>query len=397
MEVFKVLDPKTLVIILSMIHVTVSLSFMVASFTYKQTSLRIFTLGTILSGLGFFMLSYQGINDPFFNIMVANLLLITGELLVMQGLVRFLGKPFPWHFLAIGLIIHTALFTYYLYIVPDTAARIVIFSLEQILINGIVASLFLRHYLKENEMNALHMTLLYGLFSLMFILRIGNVVRVGQVPQLFRVALPLQLTVLFSMFMAVSRGYVFILMVVNRLQKRLVEKSAMLENLSYVDHLTGVHNLRSIMNKLVEELPRTARYHHVTSIALIDLDHFKQVNDQFGHIFGDEVLRTFATMAKNHLRETDAVGRYGGEEFLLVLPETPVREAVEIVDRLRNQLKDHVWDGNEVILTFSAGLLELEERHCSLDVRTLIDSADVALYKAKTEGRDRTVVANHHI
>lgn len=161
-----------------------------------------------------------------------------------------------------------------------------------------------------------------------------------------------------------------------------------IEELAELDELTGSFNRRCIMRMLDDEIPRSHRSKLPCSIALIDLDWFKRINDAYGHPTGDEVLRTFAITVFANIRNIDKFGRYGGEEFLLVLPDTPGDVAVRILDRLRAIIADLDWSafslGMRVTISAGVATLRPDERPDGLLAR-----ADRALYAAKAQGRNR--------
>ncbi|MEN3346582.1 MAG: diguanylate cyclase [Bradyrhizobium sp.] len=161
-----------------------------------------------------------------------------------------------------------------------------------------------------------------------------------------------------------------------------------IEELAELDELTGAFNRRCIMRMLDEEIARCARSGGTSAIALIDLDHFKRINDVYGHPIGDEALRTFAISMFANLRSIDRFGRYGGEEFLLVLPDLSQDQAVRALERLRTIMADLDWSAFSpgMKLTISAGVTTLRP-HESSD--TLLARADGALYSAKARGRNR--------
>jgi diguanylate cyclase len=165
---------------------------------------------------------------------------------------------------------------------------------------------------------------------------------------------------------------------------------ARIEELAQVDELTGLLNRRYIMRSLNEEIDRAQRTCAACSIAIIDLDFFKRINDQFGHPVGDEVLRTFAITLFANLRTTDKVGRYGGEEFLMIFPDTAKHEAVGTVNRLRSILSEVEWARISRItnVTMSAGISEIREEDTAADI---LARADAALYNAKNAGRNRVI------
>ena len=173
-----------------------------------------------------------------------------------------------------------------------------------------------------------------------------------------------------------------------RINRQLERKQA-IDDLILIDELTKVCNrkyLKPTYNRLVGNLKRS---YETFSLALLDLDHFKQVKDTYGHIVGDKVLVTFATVIKNGLRINDTIIRYGGEEFILLLPETNAKEAKIILERILDKFSKvpfKVLDGeSKFYCTFSAGVHEVNSDE--LDLKKNIEIVDGALYEAKNEGR----------
>jgi diguanylate cyclase len=173
---------------------------------------------------------------------------------------------------------------------------------------------------------------------------------------------------------------------------KLKEAYKRIEELAELDELTGSFNRRCIMRMLDEEIARSARSGSSCSIALIDLDHFKRVNDSYGHPTGDEVLRTFAITMFANIRSVDRFGRYGGEEFLLVLPDMPNEGAGRAMDRLRAIVADLDWSAFSpgMKVTLSAGVATLKPNETT---DSFLARADTALYTAKAQGRNRIAQA----
>jgi diguanylate cyclase len=167
---------------------------------------------------------------------------------------------------------------------------------------------------------------------------------------------------------------------------------ARIEELAQVDELTGLLNRRYIMRSLNEELARAQRVGVPCAVAVIDLDFFKRINDQFGHPVGDEVLRTFAITLSANVRAIDRFGRYGGEEFLLILPDTPCDQAVRTLDRLRSIVSEVDWTtlSGMMNVTMSAGVSEVRREDSAEDI---LARADAALYRAKDAGRNQVIAA----
>jgi diguanylate cyclase (GGDEF)-like protein len=174
--------------------------------------------------------------------------------------------------------------------------------------------------------------------------------------------------------------------------QKLKEAYRRIEELAEIDELTGSFNRRCIMRVLEEEISRGQRTGSPCSIALIDLDLFKRINDAFGHPTGDEVLRTFAITTFANIRTIDRFGRYGGEEFLLILPDTTEQSAARMLDRLRGIIAELDWSAFSpgMQVTISAGLATLRENETS---DHFLARADRALYASKARGRNRVTSA----
>lgn len=154
------------------------------------------------------------------------------------------------------------------------------------------------------------------------------------------------------------------------------------------DGLTDVGNKKHLDHVLSKEIPRAVRHGRELALLMIDIDHFKEVNDTFGHLAGDTVLRELAAVAQKRLRPDDELGRYGGEEFAAVLPETSLEGAVQIGEDLRQRVESHAFivEGERISVTVSIGAAELKP---GMDVNAFFKSADEQLYRAKNNGRNR--------
>lgn len=160
------------------------------------------------------------------------------------------------------------------------------------------------------------------------------------------------------------------------------------------DPLTGLYNRRYIDEQLQQEIQRAIRYCHPLSIAMLDLDHFKTINDSWGHDSGDLVLVTLANYLKNSTRTADTIARYGGEEFLLMMPEATADESLQLLDRIREGIAALQIELNDVSVsvTCSFGMACIQEG--TLDDKSLLKKADDALYRAKRRGRNRVIWLN---
>lgn len=228
---------------------------------------------------------------------------------------------------------------------------------------------------------------------------LAAVVSAADVPPALPAATPLQ-AALTTVWVSLSLGRCALLGLYGaRLRRELVQRgreladaTGRLERLAMRDALTGALNRRAIMDALDTALESIDTTAGPLAIALVDLDHFKGINDRFGHPVGDDVLRRFVTVAARSLRVSDRIGRWGGEEFLVVLPASGGADAARAVaERLREAVARHSWSefGDALEVTVSVGVALARPGMTSSE---LLGRADLSLYRAKRSGRDRVCV-----
>jgi diguanylate cyclase (GGDEF)-like protein len=178
-------------------------------------------------------------------------------------------------------------------------------------------------------------------------------------------------------------------------EQELLRKNRDLYHLSIVDELTQLYNRRYMIRDLDREFARAQRYEQELSCMILDLDHFKDVNDTHGHATGDRVLCDVAAILRSNTRQADSIGRWGGEEFLIILPMADREEAFNCAERIRVAVEKHDFGarGKPITLTASIGLVSLSSSGAK-NTHDLLRFSDVALYRAKTAGRNRAIVYN---
>lgn len=179
----------------------------------------------------------------------------------------------------------------------------------------------------------------------------------------------------------------------NLMIAKLEQSQTALKNLATLDELTGVYNRREFNLQLKNELERSGRYGHCFTLLLLDIDYFKKLNDTYGHQAGDEALRKIAALLKQEFRDLDRVSRYGGEEFIVILPETLSATAYVVAERIRQLISTHAIsiDKNQTVnVTVSGGLATFPKD--GIEAKSLIHCADQALYAAKYSGRNKIIV-----
>ena len=164
------------------------------------------------------------------------------------------------------------------------------------------------------------------------------------------------------------------------------------ENLAFIDHLTNLYNRRMFLELAEKKLNEAKRYKESLSLIMLDIDHFKRINDTYGHEVGDVALRSLAEILRKNLRASDIVARWGGEEFVIILPKTTLEQAYNVAEKIRKLVAISTIDlpnGEKLKLTVSLGVSSFSGEE---DLGELIRRADIALYEAKSKGRNRTEV-----
>ncbi|MFP4082196.1 MAG: diguanylate cyclase [Candidatus Aminicenantes bacterium] len=179
-----------------------------------------------------------------------------------------------------------------------------------------------------------------------------------------------------------------------QMEKELKEVNKKLKVLALTDDLTGLFNHSAVVERFKNELERAMRQKEPISLIMADLDHFKKINDKYGHLVGDQVLKETGRFIKDSFRSYDVTGRYGGEEFLIVMPNTRQKQAKNASERLRKKFKNNPlkFEGKEIKVSISIGLTTSMPHKDHLDAETLMKQSDSALYNAKQKGRDRVEV-----
>lgn len=320
-------------------------------------------------------------------LVVCNALMSLGLSLVVQGLRIFrhevCHRYFPWQL----MVLVTLQNVWLAWVVPNVPLRIGLNSLIYALVCLDAARLLLRR--RGGVALAEGFTgLIFSVVSLLLFLR-GIAAFFVPLPStpLLASSVVGSWTFLALSVMLLGSSFGFVLMLNERL-------AGELERLAALDGLTGLLNRRGLLEAGERICAAAGRSAQPVAVLMADMDYFKSINDRYGHLAGDAVLRYFAELARQTARGGDCLGRYGGEEFCLILPATSVADACAVAERLRERLAAvPVWHEDiPVHCTLSIGASD--SRHSGLDLTRLLADADAALYLAKQRGRDQVVVAS---
>ena len=174
------------------------------------------------------------------------------------------------------------------------------------------------------------------------------------------------------------------------------------ESISMIDQLTGLYNRRYFYNQADAAIANAKRYGQALCLLILDLDHFKQVNDQYGHGFGDNVLVKTSKELQEQVRESDVLVRYGGEEFVIIFPNTNCINGKKFAERIRKKIEQIEWEESDYVQTISIGIYCLSDECCvpendEINIDRLVNYADMALYQAKSQGRNKVVLFDETI
>lgn len=348
--------------------------------------IKLWALGYAFQALGWTLLGLRGEIPDFVSIIFANALIISSIALFHFALTSFRGEKSYRSFFAAVLTIFTAAFLYFTYVRPSFEIRSIITAGVGSSITFFCGYLLLSSSKRKPTLSERVMAILFFTFSLSGLLRISSFAFYygGQRPEMFAPG-ALHNVVFGLLFISVlGLSLSFSLMINDRFMDEIMR-------LATLDSLTGTYN-RAAMEKLInKEIDRARRYKLPMSFLLLDLDHFKFVNDTYGHQAGDLALKEVVKAITTELREHDILGRFGGEEFTALLPETDFASAGIVAERIRKTVEATlIVEGQKSFsMTTSIGLATLNP--VKDDFHELFRRADLGLYKAKQTGRNQVV------
>ena len=319
-------------------------------------------------------------SHPLVHVIFANTALLVGVVVMNAGMLRFYGlvPPRPAWILA-GVLTIVAILAWYTIVQPHFTLRLTMMSLLYTILFGSMCWVPLRY--GRGSLGSLITAVAFSVTSIACLLRLTSVVVNLDRPVNMLDPGILQAVYLGSYMVSVLLGSIGFILLLNERLRDIIEFNG-----SH-DALTGVLNRGAFFARARAMFDESRRLDRPLSVALLDLDHFKRINDGYGHAVGDHVLREFCRSVRRALRPTDIMGRYGGEEFVLLLPDMANDGSAALAQRVRAALKP---SGELPAYTASIGVATLGPHTASID--ELLNDADKALYRAKSKGRDRVEV-----
>ena len=372
------IDPHTLVIVVSFQALLMALVLTAMRLSFPKA---VDGIGLWAASMPFFVLASlvfsQQQTHPIVHVILANFVFCSGLLFAIAGMRRFYSLKLP-RISKVGAYFSLVfvVLAWFTFVQPSFQFRLVFMSMLGAALFGHLAWLPLRH--SKRGIGRVITSVAFGWTAFSCVLRALSVVwNLDQPSELLDLSI-LQAIYLTSFNISLLLGSIgFILLINERLR-------FMLEYRASHDALTGVLNRGAFFKQAETVFDRSRRLSQPLSVALLDLDHFKQINDEHGHAIGDYILQEFCRAAQEVLRPSDVLGRYGGEEFVMLLPDTSEEDAIAVIENLHNIVRS---DSAQLPYTVSVGVASLDQRSHSID--ELLIKADKALYKAKRNGRNR--------
>lgn len=384
------LDLRTLSIILTLISAILGVLLILIWRTNKTyPGFGFWLVSNLPITAGLLLLSLRGVAPDLVTTIIANDLTFAGILISTYGNRKFLGLADGKEFIIALFALYASALQYLRYLNAPASYWIITISLFSVINGGLVTFDFGRAWLKEKNSTYKLVSVIYLLYSCLTLLRAIFTYLFSNIRELYTPDWIQSLS--FMMFIVFAVSWTFIYMILNneRLQQELKATKAEFERLATTDFLTGTNNNRRFYELGNVEINRARRFRHSMTLIMFDIDHFKRINDTYGHDAGDRVLIAVADICNFNLREQDILGRLGGEEFGVILPYTKIDVGKTIAERLRRAFAetDIVLPSETIKVTASFGLTELCKEDTQL--KDLLNRADAALYEAKQSGRNQ--------
>ena len=389
------LDSRTLSFALMFVTgLMASVMFFVWRVQKNYPGTQYWVLSNFAGTIGFLFIGLRGFAPEFVTVLLGNALAVATTALALEGNRRFLGlksdSTVPVTVIA-GYLITLA---YYTFIDNDVSARIVISSM----VASFLTFLSYRSFAERPGLmkNVVYRTvgLTFLLFSILMFVRMVATLALSNVNGLYTPEWIQSVSFMIFLIFATVWSFNYVLITSERLSEELRVKEAELLERATTDFLTGLGNKRAFDEFAESEIKRSRRYNIPACLVLLDLDHFKRVNDKFGHAVGDKVLGEIGQLLKRMTRQHDKVARVGGEEFALLLTHTDIDVGHAVAEAFRREIQTLEINHGAISLsiTSSFGVAELREAD---NLESLIERADTHLYKAKAKGRNRVVSEAH--
>ncbi|MHB8909949.1 MAG: GGDEF domain-containing protein [Syntrophales bacterium] len=388
------LDIRSLSVVLTAVSAVLTVTMILIWGTHRTyPGFGFWTAGNASSAAGFLLFALRGIVPDIFTIVLANVLVLSTAALYLEGTRRFRGVAARRALSIVLVVFLAASLSYYTYWDSDIGVRIIILSLLVALFYGLGARELLGDAPPNLRFSYRFTGSLFALYSLFMFSRAFFAAFAHGPNDLYIPNLMQTLAFLLPLLLGIAWTFGFVMLNIERLEADLKRAQVELQRLATTDFLTGISNNRSFFAAAEREIQRARRYGHPLGVLMFDIDHFKRVNDTYGHAAGDQVLVAIAAACRNFLRDIDVFGRLGGEEFAVLLPETDLAGGRATAERLRSAIAEIGIEAGVTTLhvTISVGVSVLSPEDDRIE--QVLKRADDAMYEAKRDGRNRTMTA----
>ncbi len=388
------MDLRTLFIITVLVNIIIAIIMAIYWRTQKTyAGFGYWTLANVAMTITFSLFSLKGIAPEFITVVIANTSAIAGSICRYAGVRFFWGaESLPHIRFHQSIVLGCAMFLAYFTCIDDNI------MFRQIAVSSVISGYFLataRYMLKGIAMGYLYEARILALLNLVYAtLMMGRALEWYLYPEARHLLIASSMSALYFssiLLLEVTTALIFLMMNSQRLAKSLMIAQQELENLAASDTLTGLFNRRKLAELCSQEITQARTTNRPLAMLLIDLDHLKQMNDTFGHSAGDALINTVVKIMRDQLRPTDIAGRLGGDEFLLILPNTTHDQAKMIAELIRQNVQNQVfhWEDKVLSMSLSIGVASLIDADANWN--DWLQRADHNLYLAKNSGRNQIV------
>jgi diguanylate cyclase (GGDEF)-like protein len=380
------LDARTLVLFATLIGIVLAVAMLVLrrGLPVSVKGVTAWAIAMLLQAGGALAVGLRSLLPDPMLLPLGNTLVVGGYLMQFVAVMRYLDRPYRTEPLWAALAAVYATTLWFTAGVDSFPARTTAFGSVSAAVLCIVAFELFRGA-PDRSVATRFTAFVLTAIAVVMVARVAYTLSLGRDARTLFSGDPVQLGFV-ATFVALGIGSAmgFMLMIAEKLRSELAR-------LATLDPLTGVYNRRTFADLAGREISRASRLGTELALVMIDLDHFKSVNDRFGHAAGDDVLREFVAIARRGLRRPDLIGRYGGEEFCILLPDTSRLEAVQVAQRLRGAVEHAEVMVRDAATRFTVSVGIAHSDRTGLDLDTLLREADLALYRAKSLGRNQVV------
>ncbi|GEM_PF-1307170 len=348
-------------------------------------------LANFVFGVGYIQISLRGILPDFFSIVLGNAATIYAEILIYEGIRLFYGRPAFSKWNSFVFVLYLVLHTYFTYLNPNINIRIAIISLTLFILIWRSGLSLINSPLLELRRTTRTAGIVFLLTALLPLARSFHALLQNQPIDLFADPMSSWFA-LFGLVSILIWTFYFFLINSARLEMDLEAARVELTQLAMTDPLTGLYNRRHFFERAEIEFQRATRQEHSISFLLMDVDGFKNINDNYGHDAGDEVMLYLSSILPAEIRVFDLVARFGGDEFIIMLVHVHQEQAYEIAERIRERVSQSpmTFESRTFNVQLSVGVASFDPKDDNL--KTILKRADTALYLAKQHGRNRVRV-----